>query len=218
MGVRGCRRLAQTRDGYLWAATLDGLVRFDGLRLVVFDKATAPGLTTNRFCAPFEAADGTLWIGTEDRAVVRYRAGTFASFGPEAGLPDAWVWSVRARDDGAVMVFAREGAGVFEGARFRPIGPQDRHAPPARWALRTQLTASGLTRFDGRTVVPRTYLSGVRKADVTAVIEDNRGVLWLATSAGAHFRAEGDWWLAMAVDRRAAPVLQSVHTGPDGRH
>ncbi len=210
--------LAQTRDGYLWAATLDGLVRFDGLRFVVFDKATTPGLSTNRFCALFEAADGTLWIGTEDRGVVRYRAGAFESFGAREGVPDPWVWHVQARDDGAVVLFTPAGAAVFDGGRFRPIGPQERHAPPARWAPGTQLSASGLTRFDGRTVVSRAYPPGVRKADVTAVLEDNRGALWLATSAGTHFRAAGDGWVAVDVDRRAAPVLRSVHTGPDGRY
>src|ERR1043166_4138626 len=37
----------QTRDGYLWAATEEGLARFDGLGFVVFDKENTPQLKTN---------------------------------------------------------------------------------------------------------------------------------------------------------------------------
>lgn len=41
--------LRQTRDGYLWLATGDGLVRFDGVRFRVFNKANTPGLTNANF-------------------------------------------------------------------------------------------------------------------------------------------------------------------------
>ena len=33
------RDIVQTRDGYLWPATFDGLVRFDGVRFTVFSRA-----------------------------------------------------------------------------------------------------------------------------------------------------------------------------------
>ena len=32
--------IIQTRDGYLWMSTFDGLVRFDGVQFKVFDKVT----------------------------------------------------------------------------------------------------------------------------------------------------------------------------------
>ena len=40
--------LLQTRDGYLWFTTLDGLVRYDGVRFTVFDKSNTKGFNTNR--------------------------------------------------------------------------------------------------------------------------------------------------------------------------
>src|SRR5688572_5740043 len=43
------RQMVQTSDGYLWFTTLDGLVRFDGVRFTVFNKANSKNLPGNRF-------------------------------------------------------------------------------------------------------------------------------------------------------------------------
>src|SRR5438445_4091300 len=40
--------IAQTRDGYLWLGTLNGLVRFDGMNFAVFDESNTPGLNSSR--------------------------------------------------------------------------------------------------------------------------------------------------------------------------
>lgn len=41
--------IVQTLDGYLWLATLDGLVRYDGVRFTVFNKSNSKGIGSNRF-------------------------------------------------------------------------------------------------------------------------------------------------------------------------
>jgi ligand-binding sensor domain-containing protein len=41
--------LLQTRDGYLWMSTLDGLVRFDGFHFRIFNRQNTPALTTDGF-------------------------------------------------------------------------------------------------------------------------------------------------------------------------
>ncbi|MBV9223867.1 MAG: hypothetical protein JOY85_07555, partial [Acidobacteriaceae bacterium] len=51
--IRGIR---QTDDGYLWLATLNGVVRFDGIRFTVFDKSNSPGILSNRFTSIYRDA------------------------------------------------------------------------------------------------------------------------------------------------------------------
>ncbi|MEM1043819.1 MAG: ATP-binding protein [Bacteroidota bacterium] len=114
--------MAQDNTGYLWFATVGGLARFDGREVVVFqpdpdDPASLPEMTV---LALTVARDGTLWIGTQNLGLVRYRPdGTFASYpfagapgGP--GLPDQ-VESIAEAADGTLWV-----AGAGRLARFDP--------------------------------------------------------------------------------------------------
>ena len=60
------RAIVQTRDGYLWVGTLDGLARFDRVRFTVFNRANTPAFPSNRVLALYEDCEGVLWIGLTD--------------------------------------------------------------------------------------------------------------------------------------------------------
>jgi len=62
-------KIVQTMDGYIWLATNDGLVRFDGINFTVFNSKNLPQLLTNRILDIIESRDGNLWIGTEGGGV-----------------------------------------------------------------------------------------------------------------------------------------------------
>lgn len=55
--------MAQTHDGYLWAAGSFGMFRFDGLRFVAWDPPAGQSLPAKPY-ALLVSRDGTLWIGT----------------------------------------------------------------------------------------------------------------------------------------------------------
>ena len=57
------RAITQTKDGYLWLGTDEGLARFDGYEFVVFNKSNG-NLPDNSITALAAANDGGLWIGT----------------------------------------------------------------------------------------------------------------------------------------------------------
>ena len=73
--------IAQTPDGYLWVATLDGLARFDGVRFKVFNKSNTPEMPNNRIFSMFTDTMGRLWFNyADDRTVVVYENGKFKVF------------------------------------------------------------------------------------------------------------------------------------------
>src|SRR5262249_30030370 len=58
--------VTQTADGYIWIATVDGLVRFDGVKFSPWSPPPGESLPGVRFQegALLGARDGSLWIGT----------------------------------------------------------------------------------------------------------------------------------------------------------
>src|SRR5215813_1563345 len=99
------RDILQTRDGYLWLTTFDGLVRFDGVRFTVFDKSNSPGIITNRFVSLYEDAEGDLWASTENTGLTRLHQGRFTTYTTENGLPDNRVSSLGGDGQGHLLLF-----------------------------------------------------------------------------------------------------------------
>src|SRR5580700_12171376 len=56
--------LTQTHDGYLWLGTLNGMVRFDGVRFTVFDESNTTNLPSSKITRLFEDSRSNLWVGT----------------------------------------------------------------------------------------------------------------------------------------------------------
>ena len=187
--------LVQTRDGYLWIGTWQGLARFDGLHFTTFEAATTDGLDSNRITALLEDRDGALWIGTETNGLSRYRDGVFTPFTQEDGLPCDYIEEIYpggadrlwARCPGGVMALGRRQDGAF---RFTI----EHGLPPGRiWALLESETEPG-TRWVGteRGVVwirgheQRWFAEeeGLIHPFVRSLMESRDGALWVGTSRG----------------------------------
>jgi signal transduction histidine kinase/ligand-binding sensor domain-containing protein/DNA-binding response OmpR family regulator len=70
----------QTRDGYLWIGTQDGLVRFDGIDFQLYNMKKIPQLKCNDIRALYQDQHGMLWIGTSSGGLTRYKNGQFATY------------------------------------------------------------------------------------------------------------------------------------------
>lgn len=77
--------ILQTSDGYLWFGGSGGLARFDGIRFLRFDRASAPDFTNTSVTSLAEDKDGVLWIATRGGLLFSYRKGKFQSI--DVGAP-----------------------------------------------------------------------------------------------------------------------------------
>src|SRR5262245_53015801 len=89
--------LTQTRDGYLWLGTLNGLLRFDGNSFTTFNVNNTPGLPGNGVVFLFEDSRTNLWVGTDNGGLCVIKNGAVRQFGDSGA--------------GGKIVFAREDEG-----------------------------------------------------------------------------------------------------------
>jgi signal transduction histidine kinase/ligand-binding sensor domain-containing protein len=188
------RAIHQTRDGYIWLPTLDGLARFDGLRFKVFNRTNTPGLTSNRFSyhALWEDRQGNLWLGTEDGGVIRCRDGVFSSYTTREGLPDNSVTRIDEDAAGTVWFFTKGGLAQWRGERLirasGPDGPFDAHLATPKslgvdgvFAGLWRMSAVGWERFAYGQWTPLPLpprLTDPAKLLVDSIVEDSQRRLW----------------------------------------
>ena len=97
------RGITQTPDGYLWIATFNGLVQFDGVHLTIFNKKT-PGLSSNQFGSILRGRGGDLWLDSTDNGLVRYHNGVFRSYRRQRGIPTDVINGLLGNEKGDVWV------------------------------------------------------------------------------------------------------------------
>jgi len=71
--------IAQTTDGFLWIATAQGLMRFDGVRFMPWQPPQGQNLPGTHFSAVLGSRDGSLWIGTT-HGLARWKDGQLRTF------------------------------------------------------------------------------------------------------------------------------------------
>ena len=206
MPVNAVTALLQSRDGYVWVGTFDGLARFDGMRFVLFNAATSAGLPSNRIVRLTETRDGALWVLTEELQLVRFRDGAFTHFGPARGLTER-VFAVHEGADGTLWVGTERGLGTVRGERFARVAPETvrgevrtivGRADGSTWAGTAE---GGLFRVAGGTAMALAVGTALGAEQVLALYEDPRGALWIGTNRGVW-----RWPDAPAPDRAPEPV------------
>ena len=192
-------RLLQTRDGYLWLATREGLVRFDGITFRVFDRMNTKELKQNSITALAEDRSGTLWIGTAGGGLTHRTRGTFTRSPALSELGDAFITALVQDRRGALWIGTKDrGLFAFEAGRLSHVTTRDglssNYVQTVYEDRRGDLwigTANGLNRLRGRSIAQFSTAEGLSSASVTAICETQSGTLWVGTEAGLNELANG---------------------------
>src|SRR5215471_13995465 len=184
--------ILQTRDGFLWLATGDGLVRYDGARFAIFNRTNTPGINANRCEQLLETHDGTLWIRT-DLGLMSYRDRSFHSYTSQDGLPEK-VGGLFESPDGGLILATRGGLYLWRpGQRtllFDASGQPDAlsfayqdHSGAtwfaASYGVLKRFANGAVASYDTTAVMPRQQQSD----HVTAALEGSHGHFWFGTTA-----------------------------------
>jgi len=191
-------RLLPDGHGGLWIGTLtDGLMRWTprGLERL----GVGPDRPTSRIVSLFIDREDNLWVGTNS-GLFRFTDAPFSSIVRQHGLPDDYVRSVLARDDGSVLIGTAQGL-----ASSRADGTVTRLGAGTTLAEASVLSLAdagagrvwvgtyddGALLWDGERVVSRLdTANGLPANEVRALVTDG-DALWLGTSRGLVRWADG---------------------------
>ena len=145
----------QDRDGFMWVGTTNGLVRYDGYRVRLFQRDGSPvsGLTDNRIT---QIAEDSLylWVGTSAGLNLIHRNTYQVTAFPEESLARGYINSLCSDGESTVWVGTDNRMLVFHAPSLHPID--------------TIMLASR----EGK------------RAVINKILRDRTGRLWICTRAG----------------------------------
>jgi signal transduction histidine kinase/CheY-like chemotaxis protein/ligand-binding sensor domain-containing protein len=188
--------IAQTTDGYIWLATEEGLVRFDGVRFAVFD-TTNSSLADTSISNLLAGRDGSLWIRTAS-TLYRSAAGQIRAvcsgrsmglnFTPMLEDRSGAIWS---RDTDGLMVYSAKGD-----CRHHAFGADRTDVSVTAFIESSDGsilvgTNGGVKQFARGTIEEVPGLN-VPSLSVSALHVDRRGSLWIGGTGVLLRRSGGD--------------------------
>ncbi len=178
----------QGRDGVVWAATENGLVRWtEG---AVKRYGVDQGLPTNRLRSLAFDKAGTLWIGTTGGGLVSFAGETFSTMNPSNGFPHLDVRHVLSHPSGGVWA-ATAGAGLvhfdrgvvkhFTVANGLPTNQLTYLARDTEGGLWVGTWGAGIVRFHDERFSPISSAGGLAGDHIWSVSVDREGSVWVGT-------------------------------------
>ncbi len=189
--------ITQTRDGYLWFGTEEGVARFNGRVFTGFDQATTPGLRSNSITVlSADNQENALWIGTYLGGLTRYSGGQFRAWLVADGLPDNYVTSLAQDSAGGLWIGTPKGLAVLRSGKLTRYRGNPELAEKAVEALLAApdggvwaATNSHIFKLDS---TGKSEQLNATISEPTALFLDQKGTLWIGTaSQGLYSLSQG---------------------------
>ena len=184
----------QTRDGYIWIATQEGFVRFDGHEFLTYDKHTYPQIISNMGVSISAAQDGTLYVGTLDGGVVRMRGEAIDVLTEANGLPANDVSTLYQSRDGTLWIGTSSGLAQLSDGRLTTIAAGElsnqtitalaEDSSGQLWVA----TAGGLATIKDGRISRRSPAEGFPSTTVQSLAAGNDGSMWMGTDGEGLFQ------------------------------
>ncbi|WP_305803992.1 ligand-binding sensor domain-containing diguanylate cyclase [Stenotrophomonas sp. YIM B06876] len=210
--------IAQTQDGYLWFATWEGVVRYNGIDFRLFDQHVIPELRDSGVLALRLARDGGLLLGTASGGVVRYHAGRWSAWPGSEALPQDQVIDLVEGRDGALWV-GTHGSGVL---RIDSSGAMTRFGVGAglpSHSVQKMLqaddgtlwvaTTGGLARYSNGRFAALGAAQGLPPGQAFNVVSGPDGRIHVGMEQGA-WRQDGERFAPLAPDMPSSNVTRMM--------
>lgn len=191
--------IVQTPDGYIWAATQEGLARFDGVQFTIFDAHNTPELKSGMMAQMSVGRDGSLWITKTDGGITRFKNGKFTTYTTENGLGgDDTMCSVEDAQGNIWIGTSQKGLSRFKDGEFTNFTTADGLVNDNVWDVQLGAdgglwlgTAKGLSYFKDGKFTNYTTADGLTSDYIQKIYTDKKGNVWVGTTKGLHQFKDG---------------------------
>ncbi|TNE51141.1 MAG: histidine kinase [Bacteroidetes bacterium] len=183
------RNIIQDRNGNIWLATWEGIMRYDGQ---VFSNFTnKDSLRRFHVFAILEASDGNIWFGTIGAGVYRFDGSSFINYTTKEGLANDRVGCIYEDKAGNIWIGTMGGVSCYDGNYFRNYTTKEglpnndinsiiEDKNGTFWIG----TRGAACHYDGKTFSSITNLTGGSFTNVRTITEDSKGNIWLGGNDG----------------------------------
>lgn len=221
--------IAQTPDGYLWVGMFyGGLARFDGARFVALHPGNTPEMPSMEVFRLHVDAQGTLWVGMVEGAVLSRREGRIRFEFASALTTESWFGGVLGVDSNEVRLVSLGGR-LFRGVtepgrgsrRWETVDLPEafllntvcEDAAGTVWYLRQN---DKLGQLRAGEFVLRDEWPGLESAQIRALGRDARGRVWVGTAKELALWT-GDRFINMTPTNGPATIgIRQLSFGPAG--
>ncbi len=190
--------IIQTREGYIWFATQDGLVRFDGLKFTVFDRSNTKELLSHHIINLHEDKEGSIWIRTIDNVgITRLKDGKFRTY-TNSELPSNTILALTHDNQNNIWISTQKGLSRFNGETFETFTSDNGLVSDSITSLFVDnndvlwmSSRRGLGYYEGGIFKKLNSENGLASDSVGRVYEDNNKGLWIPTARGLNYYKDG---------------------------
>ncbi len=185
--------IIQTRDGYLWLGTYNGLCRFDGFSFTTVDTMAESAISDAHINTLFEDQNGGLWIGTRSKGLALWKNNHLTIFTDKNGLPGNDINCINQDSSGTLWIGTYgNGLACYKNGSFKT------YSHPAQTKARyiesiftdrfdtvwVGTNGNGILKFKNGRFFPLSQKNGLYNGHVRDIIRDSQDRVWVATSGG----------------------------------
>lgn len=190
----------QSSEGFIWITTYNGIMRFDGQRIVVYDRGVLPFLATDAFYQVYEDKQGVLWFASQGSGIVLYKDKQFKLLELRGEKMPKSVRSLLIEDDGSAWIGSNN-EGLFKMTKEGELKRLDHAvlntltifdiARDKKGKVWIATDGDGLFSFNGTHLEHYDHKDGLLSNNVNTLALSKGDTLYVGTADGLHIIYNG---------------------------